>query len=234
MSKINKNFTPRKAKKNGSLADQSYQMILARLLDHRYSPGTLLNRREIAQELNMSVAPVLEAMVRLESEGYLETLPRKGTLVRAVSITDLRGQVIVREALECEAARYYCGDPIRARKDELHKLALVIDELENPRYGEEWDAEYAFHMGLIQCMDCPQMEAAFRTVMQQKLFSALNLYISTHIPSSRDNHVRLLENLMEAEPDEAENLMRQHLRRSMPRLFERSWSGADQPISVGH
>ena len=46
-------------------------------LERELKPGEIINRRQIATRLDMSVAPVLEAMLRLESEGYLETLPRK-------------------------------------------------------------------------------------------------------------------------------------------------------------
>ncbi len=44
----------------------------------------------------------------------VETLPRKGTLVRAITIDDAYGYLLIREALECTAARLYCGEKVSA------------------------------------------------------------------------------------------------------------------------
>src|SRR5689334_15273534 len=100
----------RRSWRSGDLvkSERVYNEILDRLLSGRWEPGYVFNRRQIAAEMKVSVAPVLEAMLELEGEGLIETLPRKGTRVRALTIRDLQGQLIVREALECQAARMYC------------------------------------------------------------------------------------------------------------------------------
>lgn len=56
-------------KKDASLSEQVYHTLLDRLLSNKLIPGEILNRRDVAKELQVSVAPVLEAMVQLEHEG---------------------------------------------------------------------------------------------------------------------------------------------------------------------
>src|SRR5580658_8522650 len=122
-----------------SLASKVYDSILARLLSGEMPPGHVFNRRQVATELGVSVAPILEAMLELEAEGLIETLPRKGTRVRVLSPEDLRGQLIVREALECEAARIYRGVPIERHIKRLTRLAAEIDEaaLSSPTHAKQ-------------------------------------------------------------------------------------------------
>jgi len=72
-----------------SLSKEVYQEILSRLMDNRLVPGNILNRRKVAKELGVSVAPVLEALKQLEMEGFLESIPRKGTIVKPTSIADI-------------------------------------------------------------------------------------------------------------------------------------------------
>ncbi len=125
-----------------SLSGYVYQTLLDRLLRSELVPGEMLNRRDVARELGVSVAPVLEAMVALENEGFLEGIPRKGTRVRPVRGEDVAGQLIVREALECAAARLYCGTPVRARLAALRRIAARLDSVraDSP---QRWEREIA-------------------------------------------------------------------------------------------
>ena len=61
-----------------SLTDEVYDTLLKKFIDKELVPGQVLNRRSVAKELNVSVAPVLEAFLYLEMEGYVETLPPEG------------------------------------------------------------------------------------------------------------------------------------------------------------
>src|SRR5688500_11104912 len=97
---------------DGSLSTRVYDDILGRIVSGRMKPGDVFNRRQVAAELGVSVAPVLEAMLELETEGLIQTLPRRGTRVCQASADDVWGQLMVREALECQAARLYCGGRI--------------------------------------------------------------------------------------------------------------------------
>lgn len=222
MSKRSSKRVGANGRSTNSLASKAYEMLSERLMDARLVPGMLLNRREIAAELDMSVAPVLEAMVQLESEGFLESVPRKGTLVRSVRLEDLRGQLILREALECEAALFYCGEPIVRNEARLIEMARRIDATDADARGDQWRADYAFHLALMECAGVAALTAAFRQVMRQKLFMAVNLYMSVHRTTKvRDSHVRLLEQLKTDKPDKAVEAIRAHLRSDKQEFYAR-------------
>jgi DNA-binding GntR family transcriptional regulator len=202
-----------------SLAEKAYQKLLDRLLTKKLVPGMLINRRTIASELGMSVAPVLEAIIQLQAEGFLETIPRKGTLVRAVHLSNFRGQLLLREALECEAARFYCGTPVTQEIDELNKLAVAADISQKYTLVDLWKAEYAFHTALVKLANCEPLTEAYFKVMQRKIFSSAHLFLGGEAFGG-GNHVALVKALQVKDPDRAERLVRQHLRYKKERLFE--------------
>lgn len=91
--------------------------------------GELVSRRTIARQLGMSLPPVAEAFQRLEHEGLLESRPRVGTRVRLPSAEDVRGHFIIREALECQAARLFAAGASRPERELLVEKGAELDRM---------------------------------------------------------------------------------------------------------
>ncbi|MDR1636390.1 MAG: GntR family transcriptional regulator, partial [Treponema sp.] len=186
----------RSRKKKDSLSQEVYREILARLMDNRLVPGTMLNRRDVAKELGVSVAPVLEAMLQLEIEGFLESVPRKGSFVKPIKQEDIYGQLMVREALECQGARLYCGKPIRDHKDSLINAAAELDGMQLGSI-EGWEGEIHFHLSLIDLAHCEPLSQTFVRTMQLGLFYQMNHILSLQV-HPENKHFDLIESLSEA------------------------------------
>ena len=197
-----------------SLSQQVYDQLLQRILKNELVPGEMINRREVAAKLGVSVAPTLEAMLQLESEGFLETIPRKGTRIRVITDADLRGQVILRQALECQAARLYHGQPLVQSEAKLLKLAQKADTaiVGSP---ENWQNEIVFHRALVELADCPALLREFNKVMQLNLFFSANKSVKVQVNSELDRivkpHTELVQQLQTASADQAEKAIREHL-----------------------
>ena len=196
-----------------SLSQVAYDHLSDRLLN-TLAPGDVLNRRQVAAELGISVAPVLEAMMQLEAEGLLQTLPRKGTQVRPIRSEDLRGQLLLREAIECQAARLYCGETVSAHSTELLALADTVDSSQGDSLAR-WRSEAAFHRALVMLAGCDALTEAFDRVMRAKLFISLKFFLEAHPADERGNHRRLIKEL-KRDPDAAESVLRDHLRHGKP------------------
>lgn len=198
---------------------QVYDILLRKLLGNELVPGDMLNRRDVARELGVSVAPVLEAMLQLENEGFLEGIPRKGTRVRPVRPADVVGQLIVREALECEAARMYCGKPVSESWDRLLVMASELDgcHIDEPR---RWELEIAFHRTLVQLTGCQPLAREFERNFRLTVFHRINHMVGVSSGDLIDRHTRLLETLRDAGPDEAERAVRAHVRSGKGHLFQ--------------
>jgi GntR family transcriptional regulator, rspAB operon transcriptional repressor len=206
--------------RGGELSARVYDAILERLMSGQLPPGSMLDRRSVAAEMGMSVAPVLEAMLQLQAEGFLEAIPRRGTRVRLAGRDVVRGQLILREALECTAARLVCGETVRAAYGALLPLAEALDGCAANR-AETWKAEADFHGELVKLAGCPALEEAFSRVMRLSLFFAT--YALTPLPAERAaGAVALLNVLREDDAHAAEEAMRACLRAGREGMFERA------------
>ncbi len=201
-----------------SLIRQAYEQILQRILNRDYVPGQLLNRRDVAADLNMSMTPVREAMVQLEAEGLMETLPRRGTRIRMVRVEQVRDQLILRMALECQAARLYCGKSIRENEVQLVKLASAVDDADQKSI-ERMKADIIFHGALVELAHCPPLLQAFDQVMRHSFFIAVNLVLKEELPIP-NQHVDLVKALATDDRDVAERLIREHLVATKEELYD--------------
>jgi DNA-binding GntR family transcriptional regulator len=89
----------------GSLADRAYLRLREEIISVALAPGTLLREEELTRRLGVGRTPVREAVQRLHRDGFVTVIPRRGTLVSEINITDLAGIYEVRAHLESWAAR---------------------------------------------------------------------------------------------------------------------------------
>ena len=191
----------------GSLAQAAYDELLARLLDGQLQSGELIDRKALASELGMSVSPVVDALGRLASEGLVEILPRRATRVRAVTPAVFREQIIFRTALEAQAARLYCGAPVRAEYERLNAMCERIDELP---YGPElWEAEAEFHLALAELSGATTLVEALRQILVFAHFATSHVIIPDD--NHRQKHQPLLDALRNDDPDAAAAAIRHHM-----------------------
>jgi DNA-binding GntR family transcriptional regulator len=123
----------RRSSKSGaswlSLADRAYHTILDQILRGTLPVGSVLSRRKLADQFQMSIVPVAQALQRLEIEGLLESRPQAGTRVKVPSADEIRGRFELRQALECESARLCAARATFHERLELKRLAANLDAL---------------------------------------------------------------------------------------------------------
>ena len=73
----------------GSAAQRAYDFIKWAILNSVIPSGQLITEGTLAQEVGVSRTPVREAMLRLEVEGLLTLLPKKGALITTYSRQDV-------------------------------------------------------------------------------------------------------------------------------------------------
>ncbi|MGW9412879.1 GntR family transcriptional regulator [Arthrobacter cupressi] len=97
------------AEPSASRTGSVYEWIRERIIDGTYPPGQRIRERDVALELDVSRVPVREALPQLESEGYIETLPRRGAVVTHLTVQGVTELFDVRASLEVLAARLAAG-----------------------------------------------------------------------------------------------------------------------------
>jgi DNA-binding GntR family transcriptional regulator len=109
-----------------SLAERAYVDLREEIIDVSLPPGTLLREDELMQRLGVGRTPVREAVQRLQRDGFVTVIPRRGTLVSEISITDLAAIYEVRKHLESWASRLAAE---RATAEDRVEAQALIDDL---------------------------------------------------------------------------------------------------------
>lgn len=187
--------------------DYVYEELMDRLANRHLRPGDLINRRELAVELGVSVSPVNEAVLQLELEGLLETIPRKGTRVRRAGQREVWSLLIARIAIESQAVRMVCGEPLRSMEGQLRQLAASVDEQPDD-HPEMMRADVAFHRALVAATDCPSLRWHFDRLMRQGLIILSDQKLTRQ---ERSSHQELVTVLLSAKQDAAERAIRAHI-----------------------
>ena len=86
-------------------AEMVYQLVLEGIVSGTYGQGVRLRERELSEVYSVSRIPVREAIQRLEQDGFVETFPRRGAVVRQLTLTDVNELFDLRLCLETFAAR---------------------------------------------------------------------------------------------------------------------------------
>ncbi|WP_134702287.1 GntR family transcriptional regulator [Ammoniphilus sp. YIM 78166] len=83
-----------------SLKKQAYEAIKNAIITHTFLPGEALYERNLSESLGISRTPIRESIPLLELNGWVTSIPRKGTFVCEISKQDVEEVVQLRRALE--------------------------------------------------------------------------------------------------------------------------------------
>ena len=84
---------------------QIYADLRHLIIDLSIKPGTVINKREIAERFGVSQTPVREALMLLEGEGLVDIFPQSRTAVSYIDIQNAREAHFLRLSVEIEVAR---------------------------------------------------------------------------------------------------------------------------------
>ncbi|MCD7882255.1 MAG: GntR family transcriptional regulator [Lachnospiraceae bacterium] len=128
------------------LRDVVFQTLRQAILRGEISPGERLMEIHLAQKLGVSRTPVREAIRMLELEGLVTTVPRKGTVVAEITISDLEDVLEVRQALEELAVKLVCRKITKEQLAEMKGLAAEFREtLKGDDVAACAEADMKFH-----------------------------------------------------------------------------------------
>jgi DNA-binding GntR family transcriptional regulator len=195
-----------------NLREQIKDVLLQRIVEGSYPPGSRIVETRVAQELGVSQGPVREALRDLEQLGCVVHEPYRGCSVRAFSVDELLDAFPVRAALEALAARLAAE---RITDAELDALAELLDGMRlAARRGDAHDqsqANASFHATIVRAARNSTLERQWRML---EPFSRTYLTVSRpgiDLVHLSERHVPILDALRRHEPDAAAEAMHDHL-----------------------
>ena len=145
------------------LRDIVFEHLREAILTGKLEPSTRLMEVQLAEELGVSRTPVREAIRKLELEGLVEMIPRKGAYVADVSVKDVEEVLEIRTGLEGFASMLAAQRMNREDIDELKRILVIFKEAYDANDSEKMvEADIAFH------------EVIFKATMNKKLMQINN------------------------------------------------------------
>lgn len=143
------------ANQNQMLAEFVYEWVRDRIIDGTLPTGARIREREVADEIQVSRVPVREALPRLEAEGFIRTLPRRGAVVAPMELRDVIEVFDVRAALEVLAARLAAERCAAGADGSVLSNALAVAEAAIATENEQAIARATsdFHDAVVRLAD---------------------------------------------------------------------------------
>jgi len=196
------------------VTDWVYEEVREAIIDLRLKPGEPLREATMAEQLGVSKTPVREALTRLEQEGLVETASFKGAVVSGYSDDDLREIYELRELLEGAAARAVVEFASTATIDQLRMLTARSRTLRDKgQLSELADLLGEFDIVVYQQVDNKRIRALIENLQAHLArIGRLTQEIPGRVAASVEEHAAIVDAMAARDPDDAERLMRLHIR----------------------
>ena len=195
----------------------AYGAIKDMILTGHFKPGNRLSDQDLAVELGVSRTPVRHALSLLDQEGLLDNAKGKGYHVPDLGAQQVADLYALREVLEAHAVRLATERATTADLQELEDVLAVLEKLsEDPsKRGEEIRVGLRIHEIIARASgDTFLHETVVRLLNRMHFFIWMDTLNEDPQAAelTRREHSGLLELLRSGRADEAEALIRTHIR----------------------
>ena len=203
-----------------SLVEAAYAAMKTAIRDNVFPPGHQAAEPEIARQLGMSRTPVHEAIIRLQEEGLVQVLPRRGVVICPISAEDIREIYDVLISLEPRAAELLAARG--ASSKELDRLKASCEKMTDTlRRGEmeQWAlADEEFHLGIVQLSNNRRLVDIVLNCWDQvhrARYFTLRLRQHPQPSKSIEEHYEIIEAIRQGDANAARRLYRRHRERGL-------------------
>ena len=198
-----------------SLKDRTYEALKETIAGMNIYEGAgepRLDERQLSEALGVSRTPVREAIARLEQEGLIRIVPRRGVFVARKTKTEILEMITVWAALESMAARLITE---RATDEEIASLralfATIEDDTAQANIDEYSAMNIRFHQAIIRLSKSQLMETMTETLfIHMRAIRARTIGEDNRVQRSIIDHMNIIKALEERDGDLAERLSREH------------------------
>ena len=202
-----------KATTAASLRDAAYDAIKHRIITCSFRPGEYINELQLSSLLKIGRTPVHQALDRLMLEGMVGVIPRKGVIVKPVSLNEVLQIIETRLVNESYCSRLAAE---RASNSEIAELADVL------KRSRHWTSmrnvenimllDREFHLLMARAAKNDVLAELLRSLHERSLrFWFISLNAPAQYESVHDQHDAIFAAISRRDPDKSEAAMRAHI-----------------------
>ena len=175
-------------------------------------PELRLDERRLSEQLNISRTPVREALARLEQEGLVEIVPRRGVYIVRKSKAEILEMITVWAALESMASRLITQHATDEEIASLRDLFSAFDgDAVRANIDEYSERNIKFHQAILDLSRCSLLrELADNLFIHMRSIRARTIGDTDRADRSIIDHMHIIEALEVRDTELAERLAREH------------------------
>ncbi len=203
-----------------SLKLQAYTIIKEKIISCAYAPNTLLNEEVLREEIGASRTPIRDALSRLEQEGLIRILPKKGIMVSGLSISDINMIFEVRLLFEPHALKNY-GYTLSDEKI-MHFYNELMIPPENYTDTDFFAMDDDFHNVIVSAIPNRFLLQTYQMIQTQNLrFRVMTGQFSrVRLQETMAEHLEIVKCCLKKDWEAAANAMHKHLIASKNSTFD--------------
>ncbi|MFR5600919.1 MAG: GntR family transcriptional regulator [Lachnospiraceae bacterium] len=200
---------------NINLKNKAYQIIKERIISCVYMPNTFLNENTLMEEIDASRTPIREALNKLEQEGFVQIIPKKGVMVTGLTLVEINHTFEARILLEPFILSNYMDRIDRAALQQMQTEteALIASEPDPAGFCRLDDL---LHRQIN--LACPNkffndmLDHIYDQNQRIRLFSGRNIW-ERHVEAAKE-HLELIRYILNGQREEAVAAVTLHLIKS--------------------
>jgi len=198
-----------------SLTSQVYNLLKEQIITIKLYPGQMISEKEVADSLDASKTPIREAMIRLQSSGLVEIVPKKGTFVTPIRVDKYIEACFVRLQLEVGAVRRAALQKgnwnVMLNMEQLLKKQELALKQKNDQLFFQYDEE--LHQAFF---DAAGISGVWETLKKTQSDVYRMRYLKRIHNIRRENavieeHTNIVEAIKKGSPDDAEVAIIKHV-----------------------
>lgn len=195
------------------LRDVVFNTLRQAILKGELKPGERLMEIQLAQRLGVSRTPIREAIRKLELEGLVVMIPRKGAEVAKITEKSMQDVLEVRRALEGLAIQLACG---RITKEEIGNLEIqgkkFVEAVETGDLVFMAEADEAFHAVIYNATQNDRLISILNNLREQMYRYRVEYIKDTSIhPIILKEHEEIIRTVKKRDEEEAFHAICTHI-----------------------
>lgn len=202
-----------RAPQRQSLRDRAYEIIKKEIITCKLRPGEIIGEAHLSDRLGIGRTPVHQALDRLMTDGLVEVMPRKGVIVKPLSLDEAFAIVEMRLLTEG-----YCAGVAAERieqglidrlEDNLDRMRLAIDKR---RLEEILELDSEFHSLVASAGGNSVMKEILANLHDRATrFWFISLKSTEHQNRVLEQHADIVKAISAHKAEEAKAAMRRHI-----------------------
>ncbi len=207
-----------------SLSQRAYDLIKRKILSLELRPGSFLNEASLCTLTGLGRMPVHQAIHRLQGEGLIEVIPRKGLVIRADSLHDILELLEARLAMEPNIAALAAERITREQTAELRALLQKSRAMHSQDQRESFRLiDRAFHQIVADAAGNKVLAAAQRPLHERSnIIWHLTIMPDEGLDVTQREHEAILKAILNHDATAARDTMQAHLLSLQKRILSAS------------